>query len=395
MKIEESLNVKFDETPPPSKTSPLVDDDLDEDQTIKVAKTKVLENDIEDETLKIDKIEDLDRDGERGFNYLTFALVTILVTIPKVVLRHSKLFEVGLKPSWEFDQQRSAIIVGSKEMAFRNFIYAEDDDDLAFLPKEPSPGFGIGSLSASVNTKPPKDVEEPEVQPVEVTTDSGESPKTGVFVVHPGSVAARIREMKCKTRRGFSKPTVKRKLASESSSSCVVRAKNSASKDDAPFLSIFDDDESLPDCFELKDASACHLKISAITPPAWKVIEKIRDSRFQHESCVLAHSFANHEEPFDYPRVKGYRSLYQKEHTHASNDFVTATFPWLDEFVADAAALIEALLSKKPPTLLKPAPLRTQMPMPSSQKATPSSAPSINPISPPANLLKLSPTLPE
>ncbi|GJY66598.1 zf-CCHC domain-containing protein [Tanacetum coccineum] len=30
-KVEESLNVTFDETPPPSKTSPLVDDDLDEE----------------------------------------------------------------------------------------------------------------------------------------------------------------------------------------------------------------------------------------------------------------------------------------------------------------------------------------------------------------------------
>ncbi|GKE71012.1 hypothetical protein Tco_1529084, partial [Tanacetum coccineum] len=27
---------------------------------------------------------------------------------------------------------------------------------------------------------------------------------------------------------------------------------------------------SLPDVLELKDATACHLKISAITPPAWK-----------------------------------------------------------------------------------------------------------------------------
>ncbi|GJT18865.1 hypothetical protein Tco_0877571 [Tanacetum coccineum] len=35
MKIEESLNVTFDETPPPSKTSPLVDDDLDEEEAIK------------------------------------------------------------------------------------------------------------------------------------------------------------------------------------------------------------------------------------------------------------------------------------------------------------------------------------------------------------------------
>nr|GEX52668.1 retrotransposon protein [Tanacetum cinerariifolium] len=54
-KIEESLNVTFDETPP-SKTSPLVDDDLDEKETIKITKKKNLENDIEDETLEIDEI---------------------------------------------------------------------------------------------------------------------------------------------------------------------------------------------------------------------------------------------------------------------------------------------------------------------------------------------------
>ncbi|GJQ92240.1 retrovirus-related pol polyprotein from transposon TNT 1-94 [Tanacetum coccineum] len=56
MKIEESLNVTFDETPPPSKTSPLVDDDLDEEEAIKVTEKKNLENDIKDETLKVDKI---------------------------------------------------------------------------------------------------------------------------------------------------------------------------------------------------------------------------------------------------------------------------------------------------------------------------------------------------
>ncbi|GJZ02563.1 retrovirus-related pol polyprotein from transposon TNT 1-94 [Tanacetum coccineum] len=56
MKIKESLNVTFDETPPPSKTSPLVDDDLDKEETIKVTKKKHLENDIEDETLEIDAV---------------------------------------------------------------------------------------------------------------------------------------------------------------------------------------------------------------------------------------------------------------------------------------------------------------------------------------------------
>ncbi|GJT77150.1 hypothetical protein Tco_1043875 [Tanacetum coccineum] len=34
MKVEESLNVTFDETPPPPKTSPLEDDDLAEEQAI-------------------------------------------------------------------------------------------------------------------------------------------------------------------------------------------------------------------------------------------------------------------------------------------------------------------------------------------------------------------------
>ncbi|GJY73258.1 retrovirus-related pol polyprotein from transposon TNT 1-94 [Tanacetum coccineum] len=44
MKVEESLNVTFDETPPPSKTSPLEDDDLVEEEAIEVSKTRPLEN---------------------------------------------------------------------------------------------------------------------------------------------------------------------------------------------------------------------------------------------------------------------------------------------------------------------------------------------------------------
>nr|GEY56057.1 retrovirus-related Pol polyprotein from transposon TNT 1-94 [Tanacetum cinerariifolium] len=46
----------FNETPPPSKTSPMVDDDLNEDEAIKITEKKNLENDIVDETLEIDEI---------------------------------------------------------------------------------------------------------------------------------------------------------------------------------------------------------------------------------------------------------------------------------------------------------------------------------------------------
>nr|GEV70756.1 hypothetical protein [Tanacetum cinerariifolium] len=55
-KVEESLNVTFDETSSPSKSSPLLDNDLDKEEAIKITEKKNLENDIVDETLEIDEI---------------------------------------------------------------------------------------------------------------------------------------------------------------------------------------------------------------------------------------------------------------------------------------------------------------------------------------------------
>nr|GEV64188.1 Gag-Pol polyprotein [Tanacetum cinerariifolium] len=55
-KIKESLNVTFADTYPPSKTSPLVDNDLDEEEAIKATEKQNLENVVEDETLEIDDI---------------------------------------------------------------------------------------------------------------------------------------------------------------------------------------------------------------------------------------------------------------------------------------------------------------------------------------------------
>ena len=56
MKVEESLNVTFDETPPLPKTLPLEDDDIIEEEAIEVSKTKPLGNDIEVETLEENEI---------------------------------------------------------------------------------------------------------------------------------------------------------------------------------------------------------------------------------------------------------------------------------------------------------------------------------------------------
>ncbi|GKB25683.1 hypothetical protein Tco_0865084 [Tanacetum coccineum] len=155
-------------------------------------------------------------------------------------------------------------------MAFKNFVYVEDEEDLSFLPNEPSFGFDTGSPSVLVNIEHLRAYKEPVLQPIEVTADSRGSPKPELFVVHSGSVAARIKDMKCKTRGGSSKPPVKRKITSGFSNSRATRAKTFTLKDDVPFLTISDDDKGLSNVLELKDATTCHLKIFAITPPAWK-----------------------------------------------------------------------------------------------------------------------------
>ncbi|GJX44151.1 retrovirus-related pol polyprotein from transposon TNT 1-94 [Tanacetum coccineum] len=107
-KIEESLNTTFDETPPPFKTSPLVDDDLDEEETIKVTEKKKLEKDIEDETLKIDKIARLVAQGynqQEGIDYNeTYAPIARLESI-RILLAYAcsldfKLFQMDVKSAF-------------------------------------------------------------------------------------------------------------------------------------------------------------------------------------------------------------------------------------------------------------------------------------------------------
>ncbi|GJZ76884.1 hypothetical protein Tco_0641556 [Tanacetum coccineum] len=343
--------------------------------------------------------EDLDRDGERGFDYLTFALVsskahlegvglrvadshtanhpegdfTPLETIRRLLVVIGKRSHSGFEgeafnpetrrcglSAKELNEFLSFYLIPSEydvilptstqtifdappEMAFRNFIYTEDDDDLAFLPKEPSPGFG-------------------------------ESPKAGMFVVHPGSVAARIKERKCNTRGGSSRPSMKRKLASGSSSSrdAVVdsavnrRASTMAEFDQNPtVLALREKISSMTvDVKEHKGnldrmmlesqkwagyqvtLSTLKSKVNSLEADKARLEDVEASLRKEVEELKQPWSWcivAAMKEPFDLSKAKGYRSSYQKDHTQASNDFDTAMFLWLDEFIADAIAPIETL----------------------------------------------------
>ncbi|GJV06872.1 retrovirus-related pol polyprotein from transposon TNT 1-94 [Tanacetum coccineum] len=56
MKVEEPLNVTFDESSPPTKLSPLVDDDVGEEEAI-INNTKVVNNNNEeDESIEVDEV---------------------------------------------------------------------------------------------------------------------------------------------------------------------------------------------------------------------------------------------------------------------------------------------------------------------------------------------------
>ncbi|GJQ92456.1 retrovirus-related pol polyprotein from transposon TNT 1-94 [Tanacetum coccineum] len=118
IKIEESLNVTFDENPPPSKTSPLVDDDLDEVEAIKVTEKKNLENDIEDETLEIDEIVNI----KESMNHPLENVIGNLNqrTLIWIIAMQEELNQFIANDVWELvPQPKNMTIIGTK-WVFRN-----------------------------------------------------------------------------------------------------------------------------------------------------------------------------------------------------------------------------------------------------------------------------------
>nr|GEU95945.1 hypothetical protein [Tanacetum cinerariifolium] len=114
----------------------------------------------------------------------------------------------------------------------KNFMYAETNDDLTFLPMGPSLEFGTGYPSVLINTKPPIAKVGPTGPLLENIADLGDSLHSEKLMIHPGSVTARIRERKCRTREGSSKPPVKHKLVQGANSSSIsTQAKAAALKD--------------------------------------------------------------------------------------------------------------------------------------------------------------------
>ncbi|GJR62495.1 hypothetical protein Tco_1504657 [Tanacetum coccineum] len=72
MKVEESLNVTFDESPPPTKLSPLVDDDVGEEETIRKNTKIVNTNNEEDESIEVDEIVNIKESKNHPLDHSNF-----------------------------------------------------------------------------------------------------------------------------------------------------------------------------------------------------------------------------------------------------------------------------------------------------------------------------------
>nr|GEU54980.1 hypothetical protein [Tanacetum cinerariifolium] len=144
-------------------------------------------------------------------------------------------------------RSRSFSISKGRPLSWRgNFMYAKDDDDLSFLPNDPSTDFGTSSPFVSINNKAPLVIAKPvdganSKKLIENIADSGGSlAHQKNLVRHVSSVAGKIKDRKYR-KREYSKPPVKCKIF-----------------------------QGLPDILELQDAKSYHLKISNIIPSSWR-----------------------------------------------------------------------------------------------------------------------------
>ncbi|GJZ67354.1 hypothetical protein Tco_0630594 [Tanacetum coccineum] len=303
-----------------------------------------------------------------------------------------------------------------------NFIYTEDDEELSFLPKEPSPGFGTGSPSVLLSTESLK-ANEDYLHGYGVCRQKGYTvlgigqmrflvkswhgyavsllldmaywfDHSTVFhhkyhtnkakisaITHPAwknhldnhkdvelhdrCYARQVVVNNVINRRSCELLQVIEKLRGEFD---VMRSRERAREEECKGLRVkceaaMTEFEKNPTVVALRE------KISAIST-------EVKEHKLNLDMMMLeSHKWAGYQQSLSTfgsrqdrrevvskfvpyavielvhsdDMVKGYRYSYKNDHTQASNDFANATFPW---FV----------------------PSRTQVPLPTSQRATPSSA---------------------
>nr|GEW80558.1 retrovirus-related Pol polyprotein from transposon TNT 1-94 [Tanacetum cinerariifolium] len=258
------------------------------------------------------------------------------------------------------------------EMDFRNSIYIEDDKDLTFFPKDPSPRFSNGRLDVLEL----KDANACHLKILAITPLAWKNHLDNyidleLLDLHDRCYARqdvvdnlqeRARDAECEglrvkceaTMTDFENPIVV--ALKEKTSSLSTKAKEhklSLNRLEAIEVSLQKEVEELKqDRREVVSKVVPYAVMELVhSDDMGSLVGKLVSSAIVYRRCRAFEQVASMKESFDLSKVEGYRSSYKKDHTQASNNLATATFPWLDEFMADPSAPIKAFLLKKPQTL--------------------------------------------
>ncbi|GJW92921.1 hypothetical protein Tco_0172593 [Tanacetum coccineum] len=137
MKVEESLNVTFDECPPFTKLSPLVDDDVGEEEAIENNIKVVNNNNIKNESIEVDDVINIKESKNHPLGQVIGNLNQR--TLRSQAQNQSNLFcfisTIELKNVNETLGDESWVVAMQKEL---NQFIANDVWDLVPLPKNQS-----------------------------------------------------------------------------------------------------------------------------------------------------------------------------------------------------------------------------------------------------------------
>nr|GEV86886.1 copia protein [Tanacetum cinerariifolium] len=118
MKVEESLNVTFDESPPPTKLSPLVDDDVCEEEAIK-KNTRVVNNNNneEDESIEVDEVVDIKESKNHPLDQVIGNLNQRTLRLKAFLIKHE--YSMGMVDNTLFTKKSNSHLIIVK-------IYVDD-----------------------------------------------------------------------------------------------------------------------------------------------------------------------------------------------------------------------------------------------------------------------------
>nr|GEW28998.1 copia protein [Tanacetum cinerariifolium] len=139
MKFEESLNVTFDESPPPTKLPSLVDDDVGEEEAIRKNTKIVNTNNEEDDSIEVDKIVNI----KESKNHLLYQVIFVKEMLKKFGLEDSKptktlmSMEIKLTKDDEADSVDSSKYQGT---GIESVVYADSDHAGDYVDRKSTSG---------------------------------------------------------------------------------------------------------------------------------------------------------------------------------------------------------------------------------------------------------------